>query len=274
MRRILALLALTTLLAPSALAHTGGHGTTQVQPVGDALVLLGLTSVNATFAEFPTPFLLDIRSASSGAAIPEPNASLVVRDQNTSAIIDREAATFVGGTFRANLTFPTNTTYAVWAFAGNITARFNWTVLTPTPYRVISPNAIGPWYANTSLDVRFDVFDARINKTQAVPNDASLRVEHWTNDHKTILWTRVEPLVQRAPSELAWTVTVPEPGMYHVYFQSPSLNLSKATVPMVHVFVYNESEKPPSAKSPVPDAPLALGLVALALVALARGRRA
>lgn len=98
--------------------------------------------------------------------------------------------------------------------------------------------------------------------------DMTLRVEHWTDDHGTLLGS--EEVVLNRTEKARWGArhVFEEKGMYHLRFASSSGGFNYDDIPLLHIYANDPvpARQPPAPTDAGRDAPLGLGVVLAAVV--------
>lgn len=110
-----------------------------------------------------------------------------------------------------------------------------------------------------------------------VLTDLTVKLEHWTDDHETLLGEVEVPLTDAGEGVWRATHTFPVAGMYHLRFASRSGGFNYDEVPLLHVYASTAApttgDPPGPREAPLPGLLAALGLAAAALATAARPRR-
>lgn len=138
-------------------------------------------------------------------------------------------------------------------------------------WRIRPSNANYDAYANETGTLEFETIDSRTYLPAGGLADLTVRVEHWTDDHRTMLGADETPMEQTSPGLWRASYRFPGTGMYHMRFASVAGNFTFSDVPVLHVTAY-EREDEGSQETPGASALLA-GLAAAALLAYARRSR-
>lgn len=179
------------------------------------------------------------------------------------------------GTWNANLTvLPSNASveYTIPVYADN---PYVWTSLG-------AGSATGDvFFVNHTATMQLVVTEWRTGQRAPAPNDATARVEHWSDDHTTKFSEWDEPLEPKGPGLYELSTTLPAKGMYHVTLASPTLELEHDDRPYVHAYAILPEDaetyglEPPASNDPsdVPGFAVGAALAVLGAVALAAARR-
>lgn len=124
-------------------------------------------------------------------------------------------------------------------------------------------------YSGTRTPLRMEIYDPETD-TAANLADVTMRVEHWSDDHTTLLGADELPMRQEAGAIWVATYTFPKPGMYHLRFASDAGGFTYADVPLLHMYALEPAPQN-NATNETPLAPLmALGVLGVAALALRR----
>lgn len=268
--------------APGAAAHGGHGGFSQGQAVGDNYV--GLELPTAPFPLTGTPLNMGvIVSKMSGQVARDVEGIAVNFTGPANQSLAPPARSEVPGYYTVNVTFPSTGAWrsVVTLLPSGLQTKYSFEVYGPSPYVIASAKAeteTGDAYlVGTKPDVQLLVTDWRTSMPGPSPSDATARVERWTDDHATKLSEKVAPLVPAGPGRLDLREPFDEPGMYHVFVQSPTLKLAYDDRPYVHVYAVapdRASEFGLEAPKETPSTGVLVALGTLAGVALARRERA
>lgn len=141
------------------------------------------------------------------------------------------------------------------------------------PVRFSPADAEADQYANVTTPMQFQVIDPR-TYGPADLDDVTLRIEHWTDDHETMLDADEMPL--RKGQDTIWETeyVFPQRGMYHLRFASDSGGFTYDDVPLLHIYAQDGAPPEPArAETPAAGATAALAAIALVAAALRRPRK-
>jgi hypothetical protein len=99
-------------------------------------------------------------------------------------------------------------------------------------------------------------------------DDLTVSIEHWTNDHKTMLASEDVAATKASPGLFRLDHVFPEQGMYHLRFASQGGGFKPDDVPLLHAIA-----NPPAASAAKTPFPALLAVAALALAGAAMRRR-
>lgn len=266
-----------------------------------ALALLALaapaTGHVETFSETATldvgrySALIDPRPAPlfQGASL---SFTAILTDKTTGRIASNATAvlnvTAPSGATKATTLKPDQTGYLVGAMvlpeSGNHTARLvvsgpdgvhegtTWLDVYPNlPWRILPGDASYDPYTGVRSTLEFRVINATTYEPDPRLPDLTLRLEHWSDDHRDLLDEQTIPLTHAGNGLWRTDYTFPKDGMYHMRFASEGGSFTYDDVPLLHMYATEPPEDAARNDTPAPAAGLAL--VALAGAALALARR-
>jgi hypothetical protein len=141
------------------------------------------------------------------------------------------------------------------------------------PVRIRPSNENFDAFAGVRATLAFEVVDARTYAPDTSLQDLRMRIEHWSDDHRTLLGEEELPMQRGSGSVWRTDYTFPAAGMFHMRFASDSGSFTYPDVPLLHVYATEAPPQETAKETPGPHALLAPLLVALALVAARSARR-
>lgn len=128
-------------------------------------------------------------------------------------------------------------------------------------------------YANRTATLSFEVVDSRRYTPDTTLTDLTVRLEHWSDDHKTLHGAAEVPLEQGPGGLWRADYTFPSTGMFHMRFASASGNFTYEDVPLLHVYAIEAPEPEEPRSTSAPSAALAVGVLATAALLASASRR-
>ena len=243
MRRFL--LCLWVVAVPAAGAHGGEQEYEQTLQVPGGTAFLSLQGPPFPMSKSPMTLWLGYTAYDNGTKATEAKVVFIAPDNSTS----ERPVNRLGEWFSGMAGFPTNGTWRVNVtyLPMNLSVEYVVPVRDPVTWIVSFPeDAPGAGLAplNVSTSIGFDVMSWQAGFPAPRVDDATARVERWTDDHGTKLGERIERLDGRV-GRLTWNTTLTEAGMYHVFVASPTLELEYDDLPYTHIYAvslerYNE----------------------------------
>lgn len=139
------------------------------------------------------------------------------------------------------------------------------------PWRIVPGDATFDPYAGVRSTLEFQVINATTYQGDGTLDDLTMRLEHWTDDHGTLVRADEVPLTHAGGGLWRAEYTFPTTGMYHMRFASEAGSFTYDDVPLLHMYA---TEPPADAgRNETPGPLAAAALLALAGVALALARR-
>lgn len=132
---------------------------------------------------------------------------------------------------------------------------------------------IGDPFVGQPYPLGVAIVDNVTRRPSDVLTDLSVRLEHWTDDHTTLLSSQDLVLDKRTTAVWAREHVFPEKGMYHLRFASRSGGFNYDDVPLLHVYA-SDAPAVTDEDGARRESPLGLAalVVALALAVVLRRR--
>lgn len=259
-------------LVPSASAHIEDFSQAQSFVVGPYLVYLEPQPATV-YANSTITFSAQIATAEDGRLVTRVPATLALSGPQAYAhTVELEhdgrgylvgAATLPGsGNYTASVLLRDD--------AGEYENATSFLAYPDLPVRLRSADAEQDISPGARATLTFETLDALTLMRADKVEDLTVRVEHWSDDHKTLLASEEVTLARSGVGLWKADHVFPDPGMYHLRFASRSGGFNYDDIPILHLYARQVEVDEERSETPVP---WSVALVALGVVALALRRR-
>lgn len=270
---VVLLVAPSASLVPFAAAHVSDFSQSRAIVAGPYNVFFE-PRPTPPFAENTVSMVVQVSSVDTGALIPRIPASVLVASGDFT---ERKKMEGDGtGYLVASMVLPAAGNFSVRVFvtdeSSNQTyaADTEFEVFPNIPYRIRAVDQTVDVYTGQRTPLAFEVVDPVSLEAKDV-GALQVRLEHWTEDHKTFLSAQDAPATKQGAGVWRIDPVFQETGMYHVRFASDAGGFNYADVPMLHVYAVAPSEGALQKDTPGPQLGLLVAIV-LVLATLTRRR--